>query len=151
MLVHPGGPFWSKKDLGAWSIPKGEADEGETNLLEVAVREFQEETGQNISGDFIELCPVKQPSRKVIHVWAVEHEFDTTKLVSNSFSMEWPRKSGIMCEFPEVDKAEWLNLPTARQKILKGQLPFLDQLVQKLDYDESNDPLFDGSGQGNLF
>jgi predicted NUDIX family NTP pyrophosphohydrolase len=128
-LVHPGGPFWSKKDDGAWSIPKGEYVEGEDPLT-VAKREFYEETGSKINGEGIALTPLKQPSGKIISAWAVEGEIDLTALRSNTFSLEWPPKSGRSQEFPEVDRALWCDLTTARKKLLPGQRPFLDQLQQ---------------------
>jgi predicted NUDIX family NTP pyrophosphohydrolase len=129
LLVHPGGPFWAKRDDGAWSIPKGEYDE-ETDSLEAAKREFHEETGYEIQGDPVPLIPVRQPSGKVISVWAVEGELDATSIRSNGFQMEWPPKSGQHQEFPEVDRADWFDLSTAPRKILPGQHPFLAQLKQ---------------------
>ncbi len=130
-LVHPGGPFWAKKDEGAWSIPKGEYTEGEDPLA-VAKREFYEETGSQVIGDCLALTPRKQPSGKVIAAWAVEGEIDPASLRSNTFSVEWPPKSGKMEEFPEVDRALWCDLATARKKLLSGQRAFLDQLQQLL-------------------
>jgi predicted NUDIX family NTP pyrophosphohydrolase len=130
-LVHPGGPFWAKKDAGAWSIPKGEAAPGE-DLLSAARREFQEETGLDIDGDFRELAPVRQPSGKRVHAWAAEADLDADAIHSNSFEMEWPPRSGQRQEFPEVDRAAWFDLPTARNKITKGQLSLLDQLERLL-------------------
>jgi len=130
-IVHPGGPFWAKKDAGAWSIPKGEPAPGE-DLLAVATREFQEETGLDIDGRFRALAPVRQPSGKVVHAWAVEGDCDADAIRSNSFEMEWPPKSGRRQEFPEVDRAAWLDLATARVKITKGQLGLLDQLERLL-------------------
>jgi len=130
-LVHPGGPFWAKRDVGSWSVPKGEIDEVE-DLLEAAKREFHEETGARIEGDFIELAPLRQPSGKVVHVWAVEGEVDAASIVSNTFSIEWPPSSGETREFPEVDRAGWFTLAEARDKLLPGQRPFLDQLARKV-------------------
>jgi predicted NUDIX family NTP pyrophosphohydrolase len=130
-LVHPGGPFWAKKDDGAWSIPKGEYLEGEDPLT-VAKREFYEETGSKINGEGIELEPLKQPSGKIISAWAVEGEIDPAALRSNTFPLEWPPKSGRRQEFPEVDRALWFNLTIARRKLLPGQRAFLDQLQQLL-------------------
>lgn len=130
-LVHPGGPFWAKRDLGSWSIPKGEVD-GDENLLEAARREFREETGAQIDGEFIELAPLRQPSGKIVRVWAVEGEIDATSITSNTFSIEWPPRSGASREFPEVDRAGWFTLAEAREKLLPGQRPFLDELVQKI-------------------
>jgi predicted NUDIX family NTP pyrophosphohydrolase len=130
-LVHPGGPFWSKKDDGAWSIPKGEYVEGEDPLA-VAKREFHEETGSPVIGDCLPLTPRKQPSGKMITAWAIEGEIDPLSVRSNSFLMEWPPKSGKMEEFPEVDRALWCDLATARKKLFPGQRAFLDQLQQLL-------------------
>jgi len=130
-LVHPGGPYWAKKDMNAWSVPKGEFDEGEEPFL-AAKREFREETGFEISGNFIELDPVKQPSGKIIHTWAVDSDLDASKTDSNLFEMEWPPGSGKREEFPEVDNAGWFSFEIARQKIVKGQVPILEQLEIKL-------------------
>ncbi|MCM0084421.1 NUDIX domain-containing protein [Geomonas sp. Red32] len=126
-LVHPGGPFWAKKDLGAWSIPKGEYEQGEDPFA-VARREFQEETGQTIDGEFRELNLVKQPGGKQVRAWAVQGDCDAERISSNTFTMEWPPKSGRQAEFPEVDRAGWFTVELAREKILKGQLGFIDQL-----------------------
>jgi predicted NUDIX family NTP pyrophosphohydrolase len=130
-LVHPGGPFWAKKDDGAWSIPKGEYGDGE-NPLSVAKREFAEETGSELSGVFIELAPAKQPSGKIIRAWAVEGDLDAASIRSNSFSMEWPPKSGRVQTFPEVDRALWCDVALARQKLLPGQRVLLDGLEQRV-------------------
>jgi predicted NUDIX family NTP pyrophosphohydrolase len=130
-LVHPGGPFWQKKDVGAWTIPKGEYTDDE-DPLNAAKREFQEETGVLLTGDFIELSPVKQKAGKLIHAWAVEGDIDASTIVSNSFSMEWPPKSGKQREFPEVDRAEWFGVDTAIEKINPAQTSLIHQLVQKL-------------------
>ena len=127
-LVHPGGPFWAKKDLGAWSLPKGELEEGEDPLA-TAIREFTEETSFPIAGDFLRLTPLRQPSGKTIHAWAVEADCDPAQLRSNPFSMEWPPKSGQQREFPEVDRAAWFTIAEARTRIIAGQAPFLDELV----------------------
>ena len=131
-LAHPGGPFWARKDDGAWSIPKGEFQEGE-EALEAAKREFQEETGLPIAGEFEPLEPLKQPSGKIVYAWMVEAEVDATKLKSNAFSIEWPPKSGKTREFPEVDRADWFTIELARQKILNGQIGFLDQIEARAD------------------
>ncbi len=132
-LVHPGGPFWAKKDGGAWSIPKGEYT-SEENPLEAAKREFKEETGfEPPAGKMMELQPIKQPSGKVVIAWAVEGDFDAGKINSNTFSMEWPPKSGKQQEFPEVDRAEWFSLEEAKAKILKGQAGFIEQLIENLE------------------
>lgn len=129
LLVHPGGPFWSKKDEGAWSIPKGELAEGE-DPLEAAKREFEEEMGSPAQGEAIPLLPLKQPGGKTVHAWAVRGDFDPDLLKSNTFPLEWPPKSGRIQEFPEVDRAAWFPIETAKQKILKGQAGFLDQLQE---------------------
>jgi predicted NUDIX family NTP pyrophosphohydrolase len=131
LLVHPGGPFWAKKDQGAWSIPKGEFDSDE-DPLDAARREFQEETGFTAAGDAIPLEPLRQPSGKVVYAWAMQLDLDPAGLKSNTFSTEWPPKSGRQREFPEVDRAAWFAIDTARHKILKGQAGFLDQLEAKL-------------------
>ena len=131
-LVHPGGPFWAKKDRGAWSIPKGEFDESEEGLAE-ARREFREEVGQDIAGVFIALTPRRQPSRKTIHAWAVEGEVDAEALVSNEFELEWPPRSGRMQRFPEVDAGAWFAFDEAKGRIQPGQLPILEELAQLLE------------------
>jgi predicted NUDIX family NTP pyrophosphohydrolase len=130
-LVHPGGPFWAKKDAGAWSIPKGEFADDE-NPLATAKREFAEETGCVIDGDFIELTPVKQPGGKRVYAWAVEGDCQADSIKSNLFTMEWPPRSGKRKEFPEVDRAAWFDLKTAKEKILKGQVALLEDLQRKL-------------------
>jgi predicted NUDIX family NTP pyrophosphohydrolase len=127
-LVHPGGPFWAKKDEGSWSIPKGEIEEGEESL-EAAKREFREETGVAAEGEFQPLKPVRQKSGKTVYAWAVRFDLDATSIKSNVFSMEWPPKSGEWKEFPEIDRAEWFSVDQAKRKILKGQLGLLNQLV----------------------
>jgi predicted NUDIX family NTP pyrophosphohydrolase len=127
MLVHPGGPFWAKKDLGAWSIPKGLADEGE-DLLAAAKREFLEETGMAVDGEFLDLGAHKQPSGKTIAAWACEGDFDPALLKSNTFAIEWPPRSGRMVEFPEVDRAAWYLIDEALKKINKGQKPIVAAL-----------------------
>jgi predicted NUDIX family NTP pyrophosphohydrolase len=128
LLVHPGGPFWMKKDLGAWSIPKGEYSADEEPLA-AATREFQEETGLVASAPFRPLTPIKQPGGKIVHAWAFEGDCDAEALKSNNFSLEWPRGSGRMQEFPEVDRASWFRIEDARRKILPGQAGFLDELA----------------------
>jgi predicted NUDIX family NTP pyrophosphohydrolase len=130
-LVHPGGPLWSKKDLGAWSIPKGLYEEDETPL-NAAKREFEEETGFHPDGDYLELGDLRQPGGKIVTAWAFEGDCDPAQLVSNTFSMEWPPHSGRQIVAPEVDRGAWFTVPEARQRILIGQQPFLDRLVQKL-------------------
>lgn len=126
-LVHPGGPFWAKKDAGAWSIPKGEFEPGE-DPLQHAKLEFLEETGFPVDGDFRMLTPVNLKSGKTVHAWAVEGDIDAAALRSNLFSMEWPPKSGKQQEFPEVNRGEWFSLDAARLKLQEGQLGFLDEL-----------------------
>jgi predicted NUDIX family NTP pyrophosphohydrolase len=130
-LVHPGGPFWAKKDLGAWSIPKGEFDEDEDGLA-AAKREFFEEVGQAIEGNFIALTPVKQRGGKVVHTWAVEGEVDAAAVKSNEFEMEWPPRSGRTARFPEVDRGQWFPMAEAVQRILAAQAPILEELLAKL-------------------
>src|SRR5580765_2719317 len=125
LLVHPGGPFWAKKDEGAWSIPEGELGDDEEPLT-AAKREFQEEMGAAPTGEFIPLEPVRQPGGKLVFAWALQADFDTSRLKSNIFSMEWPPKSGRQQEFPEIDRAGWFPIETARTKILKGQARLLD-------------------------
>jgi predicted NUDIX family NTP pyrophosphohydrolase len=129
-LVHPGGPFWAKKDAGAWSIPKGEFAEDEAPL-DAAKREFQEETGFTAEGDFVELGQVRQAGGKLVSAWAVEGDLDPAMLVSNVCLIDWPPRSGRKMEIPEVDRGEWFTVDAARDKILKGQVVFLDLLVQK--------------------
>ncbi|OPY03337.1 MAG: RNA pyrophosphohydrolase [Syntrophorhabdus sp. PtaB.Bin047] len=132
LLIHPGGPFWSGKDDGAWSIPKGSINPGEDELL-AAIREFQEETGFTAEGEFVALPPLRQPSGKVIAVWVCEGDCDPTEMKSNLFSMEWPPRSGKMAEFPEADRAAWFALPSARTKIIKGQRGFIEELERLLN------------------
>jgi len=132
MLVHPGGPLWSGKDDAAWSISKGLFEEDESPL-EAAKREFKEETGFEIEGDFLDLGRIKQPSGKIVYAWAVEKDLDEMNIVSNKFSMEWPKRSGIMREFPEIDRAGWFDIESARKKILKGQQGFIDRLISAID------------------
>ena len=129
-LVHPGGPFWAKKDDGAWSIPKGEIAEDEDPLA-TAKREFYEETGVQIGGDFVALTPVKQAGGKTVYAWAIEADCDAAAIKSNMFSIEWPPRSGKRQEFPEVDRASWFSFDEAKKKILKGQLGLLEELRGK--------------------
>ena len=130
-LVHPGGPFWAKKDEGAWSLPKGEYAEEENPLL-AAKREFQEETSFAVDGDFIPLGELRQPGGKIVSAWALEKDVDPGSMKSNTFSMEWPPKSGKTKEFPEMDRGGWFTISEARAKILKGQVSFIDRLTDKL-------------------
>lgn len=132
LIVHPGGPFWAKKDKGAWSIPKGEYEDGEP--LDTAKREYREETGHDApEGDYTELGSVKNKSGKTIHAWAVEGDLDITKLASNTFSVEWPPKSGQQQEYPEVDRAGWFTPEKAMQKLNPAQAPFVERLLEQLD------------------
>jgi len=126
LLVHPGGPFWIRKDIGAWSIPKGGMEEGESNL-DAAKRELEEETGIKTDGEFIELGTVKQ-SNKLIFAWAFELHAKVEFRMSNSFELEWPPRSGKLKSFPEIDKAEWFDLEEAKIKINKGQIPLIEEL-----------------------
>jgi len=131
LLGHPGGPLWSKRDLGSWSIPKGEYTDKEDPFI-VAKREFQEETGFQADGDFIPLKPLKQPSGKVVSAWALEGDCDSSKVQSNTFKMEWPPRSGKQQEFPEIDRAEWFTIEMAKKKLLKGQVGFIEELCELL-------------------
>jgi len=130
LLVHPGGPFWMKKDAGAWSIPKGEYETGE-EALAAAAREFQEETGLVARGPYTPLTPIRQQGGKVVEAWAFEGDCDAESLKSTTFSLEWPRGSGRRQEFPEVDRAGWFGLDEARRKILPAQAALLDELASK--------------------
>lgn len=130
-LVHPGGPFWAKKDLGAWSISKGEYVEGEL-ALEAARREFEEETNFTAQGDFLELGTVQQAGGKVVSAWAFEGDCDPSKLISNRCEIEWPPRSGRKIEIPEVDRGDWFSIAEAKQRILKSQAPFLERLSRLL-------------------
>ncbi|RBP14107.1 putative NUDIX family NTP pyrophosphohydrolase [Roseiarcus fermentans] len=132
LLVHPGGPYWARKDDGAWSIPKGEANPGE-DLLDAARREFFEETGARVEGAFMDLGAHRQPGGKVVAAWALEGDFDPASLSSGPFTMEWPPRSGKTAEFPEVDRAEWFDLAAAERKILVGQRPILAALARRLE------------------
>jgi predicted NUDIX family NTP pyrophosphohydrolase len=131
LLVHPGGPFWAKKDAGAWMIPKGEYSEGE-DALAVAKREFEEETGARPQGHFLPLGEVTQAGRKIVTVWGLEGDFDPATLISNYFELEWPPKSGRKASFPEVDRAQWFSPADARQKILSAQREFITRLLAAL-------------------
>jgi predicted NUDIX family NTP pyrophosphohydrolase len=130
-LTHPGGPFWAKKDAGAWSIPKGEFQDGD-DPLEAAKREFFEETGSPIDGTFVALAPLKQRSGKIVHAFAVLGDIDAASIRSNTFSMVWPPHSGKQQEFPEVDTGEWFTIPAAAEKLIAGQRGFLDELERML-------------------
>jgi predicted NUDIX family NTP pyrophosphohydrolase len=134
LLAHPGGPFWAKKDAGAWGIPKGLIEAG-GELLATAQREFTEETGFIAHGPFIPLKPVKQKSGKLVHAFACTGDFDPTRLKSNLFEIEWPPRSKRKKSFPEIDRAGWFDLAAARAKIIPYQAPFLDELELKLAAD----------------
>jgi predicted NUDIX family NTP pyrophosphohydrolase len=131
LLVHPGGPYWKTKDDGAWSIPKGEFSGAEDPLV-AARREFLEETGVAIEGDLRALKPIQQSGGKIVHAWAVEGDLDPTTIVSNTFDIEWPPRSGRLQSFPEIDRAAWFALPEATRKILRGQVPLLEELARML-------------------
>ena len=131
-LAHPGGPFWAKKDLGAWTIPKGEYQEDE-RPLSAAMREFEEETGLKVDGEFLDLGTVTQKSGKVVWAWAVEGDFDPATLVSNFCEVEWPPRSKKMIEIPEVDRGAWFGLEEAREKMFPAQVPFLDRLKSRVE------------------
>jgi len=130
-LVHPGGPFWSGKDDHAWSIAKGEVEDGE-DLLAAAHREFGEETGFRLAGPSVALEPVRQAGGKIVHAFAIEAELDPTAIRSNTFTLEWPPRSGRFREYPEVDRAAWFALADARSRIHKGQIPLLTALAERL-------------------
>ena len=131
LLVHPGGPFWRNKDLGAWSIPKGEYLEGEDPLV-AAKREFEEETGARPQGDCAPLGKLTQPGRKIVTAFALEGDFDPAMLRSNTFELEWPPRSRRKASFPEVDRAQWFSPAEAREKILKGQSEFIERLLRAI-------------------
>lgn len=130
-LVHPGGPFWAKKDLGAWSLPKGEYQPGE-DPQKAALREFQEETGFSVQGELWELGTLKQTGGKIVSAWALEGDCNPEDLRSNTCRIEWPPRSKRMMEIAEVDRGAWFSSEEARVKILKSQLPFLDRLLEQL-------------------
>ncbi|SFA44808.1 Predicted NTP pyrophosphohydrolase, NUDIX family [Pedobacter suwonensis] len=131
-LVHPGGPFFAKKDLGFWTVPKGELNEGE-NALTAAIREFKEETGQSLTGNFIELRPVMQKGGKKVWCWAFEGDLDPSTIVSNTFEIEWPPRSGKRKSFAEIDRAGWFGYSDAITHINEKQIALLDELKSKLD------------------
>ncbi|MGZ6209188.1 MAG: NUDIX domain-containing protein [Syntrophales bacterium] len=133
-LVHPGGPLWLNRDMGSWSIPKGEFGPDE-DALAAAEREFEEETGFRLEGRFTELKPVRQRNNKLVYAWAVEGDFDAAAARSNTFPLEWPPHSGITREFPEIDRAAWFSMSTAREKIFNGQIGLLDELEKILSSD----------------
>lgn len=131
LLVHPGGPFWKNKDIGAWSIPKGEFITGEEPLA-AAIREFEEETGTLLDGDFKDIGNIKLKSGKVVHAWAIEKDIDTTRIKSNECEIEWPPKSGKKMIIPEIDRAEWCNIPQAMEKINPAQQELITRLIALL-------------------
>jgi predicted NUDIX family NTP pyrophosphohydrolase len=132
LLVHPGGPFWARKDLGVWSIPKGEYEEGEDPLA-CALREFEEETGTALpTSRLVDLGDVRQKSGKLVTAWAAEGDLDAETVSSNTFTMEWPPRSGRTAEFPEIDRARWFGVDAAREKLNPAQAEFLDRLVKGL-------------------
>jgi len=128
-LVHPGGLFWKNKDIGAWTIPKGELED-EEDALETAKREFKEETGTTIDGNFITLTPVKQKAGKLVYAWAIQGNIDSEKITSNTFKIQWPPKSGKWVDLPEVDKAGWFSIEESKQKINPAQIPLIDELLE---------------------
>lgn len=138
-LVHPGGPLWAKKDTAAWSIPKGEIAAGEDPLA-AAQREFSEETGFAVTGEFRPLGSLRATSSKILHAWAVEADVDPAKIVSNTFQMEWPPKSGRQAEFPEVDRAAWFPLVIATDKIHRGQIELLTRLTALIAFPNQPPP-----------
>ncbi len=131
LIAHPGGPFWAKKDLGAWSIPKGLVAPGE-DLLKAAVREFYEETGKNVSGDFLKLTPIKLRAGKTVIPFALEGDLDPESIVSNTFEMEWPPRSGRQQAFPEIDSVKWVDTDTAKVKLNPAQASIVDELIRKV-------------------
>ena len=135
LLVHPGGPFFNKKDTGVWSIPKGEFLKGE-NALHAALREFKEELGiDNPGKNLIELFPIEQKNNKTVYAWAAQGDIDPSIIISNTFEQEWPPKSGKRQVFPEIDQGEWFTINIAKEKINERQIPLLDELIKKLGLD----------------
>lgn len=130
-LVHPGGPFWAKKDMHAWSVPKGEFNDDE-DPLDAARREFEEETGLTISGKFTGLSPIRQKNGKMVYCYACEGNIDSELIRSNLFEMEWPPRSGRMMSFPEIDRGEWFETPESKLKIIEAQAAFIDELIEKI-------------------
>jgi predicted NUDIX family NTP pyrophosphohydrolase len=139
LLVHPGGPFWAKKDRAAWSIPKGEYEEGE-DPFEAAKRELVEETGVRVDSPLIDLGELRQPGGKIVHAWAAGRDCDPSRIRSNTFKMVWPPNSGRLQEFPEIDRAAWYSTAVAKSKLHKGQAPFIDKLITVLGmpHEETN-------------
>jgi predicted NUDIX family NTP pyrophosphohydrolase len=130
LLVHPGGPFWKNKDAGAWTIPKGEIQPGEDPFA-TARREFKEELGFDLEGDFVPLLPIKQKGGKLVRAWAIERDFDLNSIKSNTFTIEWPPRSGTMCEFPEIDRAAFFPWEVAKEKINSAQMALLEQVRER--------------------
>jgi predicted NUDIX family NTP pyrophosphohydrolase len=131
-LMHPGGPFWKNKDAGAWSIPKGEIDETESEI-DAAKREFEEETGTKVNEGLIPLQPIRQKNGKLVIAWAVEQDIDAAGITCNLFEMEWPPRSGKFQQFPEMDRADWFSVTTAKEKIIPAQAALIDQLEKIMD------------------
>jgi len=151
LLVHPGGPFWAKKDNGSWSIPKGEAD-GTESMIAAAKREFKEEVGTAApKGEYTALDPAKQPSGKVVHIFVLGGDLDISQFKSETFEMEWPPKSGAKQMFPENDKAAWVPLAQASQKLVKGQVPIVTQLAGLLDVSVADSIIELPNSQVSLF
>jgi predicted NUDIX family NTP pyrophosphohydrolase len=132
LLAHPGGPLWTRRDFGAWTIPKGQFGIDES-ALDAARREFEEEMGAPARGEFVELGAIRQPSGKIVHAFTAESDFDVSTVKSNLFTLEWPPRSGNHGQFPEVDRAAWFSIDEARKRILKGQEPFIDRLLALLN------------------
>jgi predicted NUDIX family NTP pyrophosphohydrolase len=152
LIVHPGGPIWSKKDVGVWSLPKGQVDEGE-ETLQTAKREFEEETGFNApEGEYIPLGEISYPrGDKIVNAWAVEGDFDTAELKSNTFKLEWPPRSGNMNEFPEIDRGGWFSLSEAAKKLFPPNIPFLERLANHLHVPFGAEAIPEEPRQGSLF
>lgn len=131
-IVHPGGPFFQNKDAGSWTVCKGEIEEGE-ELLPTAIREFKEETGFYLNGEFLELGSIKMRSGKIVHAWALQHDLDATAIVSNVFEIEWPPKSKRLQSFPEIDRAGWFTPQEAIEKLNPAQAEFIGRLIERLD------------------
>ncbi len=131
LLFHPGGPYWKNKDIGSWSIPKGELNKDETPI-QAAERELKEETGIDIMGELIELGSTKPKNNKIVYAWALEQDFEPLDLKSNLFNIEWPPASGKTQSFPEMDKAVWFTIEKAKEKILASQIPFIEELEKKI-------------------
>ena len=151
LIGHMDGPFWKNKDDRGYSIIKGEIEEDEEDSLSVAKREFVEETGLFLEAELVDLGEFKQPSGKRIYAWMCKQDIDISKFRPGEFEMEWPRGSGTMQSFPEIDRLEWHTMPTAVRKVVKGQVAIIERLTTILNYDFSGDPDSDGAAQGSLF